>query len=170
MKINKAKAQAAAQLMADKVFDEKINLAKQSLRQHVECILAQSTPTIVLECCQQYPNLVMATNEVFVYWNARRYYVTISFKVPSTLSRVDSRLDMELRDKLYGLCKTILLREKDKDSYFEKVANTLLALGTRAKIEELFPEACDYIEWPDKKFLPMAKVPFELRALISKAK
>lgn len=170
MKINKARAQAAAQLMAGKVYDEQIKKAYEALRQHAECIMGEKIPSIVLECCQQYPNMIGATNEVYVYWNGRRYSMTLAFMVPYNSRRVDDVPDVKLRDNLYGLCKIIQLRENDKDNYFKKVADTLLALGTRAKIEELFPEACDYIEWPDKKSLPMEIVPFELRALISKAK
>lgn len=170
MKINKTRAQAAAQLMASKVYDRQIEKANDALRQIAECIMAEVIPSIVRECCKQYPRLIYGTNEVYVYWNGRRYYVTLSFKVPSSAARVDEHLDKERRDKLYELCKSISQREKDKDNYFEKVTNTLLTLGTRTKIEELFPEACDYIEWPDKKSLPMEIVPFELRALISNAK
>lgn len=170
MRITKSMAKTAAQLMACKVYDNQIKSANDALCQHVSCIMANKIPDIVLQVCQQYPEIINATNNVYVYWNGNKYNMTLPYKVPYSQRSVLENLRKEDKDKIVGLCKTILLRESDRERYEDKVEATLIALRTKKNIEKDFPEACDFIEWPSEKSLPMPVVPFELRALIRKAK
>lgn len=170
MRITKSMATAAAQLMACKVYDNQIKAANDALCQHVTCIMANKIPDIVLQACQQYPEMINATNNVFVYWNGDRYNMTLPYNVPYNERSVLNNLRKEDSDKIVGLCKTILIRKSDKERYEDKVEATLIALRTKKNIEKDFPEACAYIEWPGEKSLPMPVVPFELRSLIRNAK
>lgn len=170
MRITKSMATAAAQLMACKVYDNQIKAANDALSQHVTCIMANKIPDIVLQVCQQYSEMIHATNDVYAYWNGRRYGVVLPYKVPYNERSVLEKLRKEDCDKIVGLCKNILVRECDKENYRSKVESTLIALRTKQNIEKDFPEASEFIEWPGVKSLPIPVVPFELRALIRNTK
>ena len=170
MRITKSMASTAAQLMACKVYDNQIKAANDALCQHVSCIMANKIPDVVLQVCQQYSEMINATNYVYAYWNGRRYGVTLPYKVPYNERSVLEKLRKEDCDKIVGLCKNILIRECDKENYRSKVESTLIALRTKQNIEKDFPEACDFIEWPGEKSLPTPVVLFELRSLIRNAK
>ena len=163
-------AKTAAQLMACKVYDNQIKAVNDALCQHVTCIMANKIPDIVLQVCQQYSEMINATNDVYVYLNGNRYDMTLPYKVPFSQRSVLENLRKEDKDKIVGLCKTILLRKLDRERYEDKVEKTLIALRTKKNIEKDFPEACEYIEWPGVKSLPIPVVPFELRALIRNTK
>lgn len=169
MRINKTMAENAANMMACKVYDEKIQAAKASQKELFESILATKIPSIVLQCCQEYPDMIVATNEVYAYWNGNRFYQTIGFKVPMNGRQILGNLNNADDYTVEISCRKIFALEYDKKLFQEKVVDSLLAMRTRAKIEELFPEACPFIKWPSEKQLPMQS-PDDLRKIMQSVK
>lgn len=169
MRINKTKAENAANTMACKVYDEKIQEANEIQKILFEEIMSNKLPSVVLQCCQEYPDMIAATNEVYAYWNGQRFYQTISFRVPMNGRQVTGNLKDADEYDVEITCRKIYALKYDKDQFKEKVRDSLLAMKTRAKIEELFPEACPFIDWPFEKKLPM-KSPDDLRKIMQSIK
>lgn len=169
MRINETMAENAANTMACKVYDDKIQEAKENQKKLFEEIMSINLPRIVLQCCQEYPEMMSATNEVYAYWNGKRFYQTIGFKVPLNGRQILTSLNEVDNYKVEISCRKIYALEYDKGLFKEKVIDSLLAMRTRAKIEELFPEACPFIVWPSEKQLPMQS-PDDLRKIMQSVK
>ena len=160
MRITKTLAEEAAKAMAEAVYDDQIKNCHVILATAYEDFIVKVMPKDVFNCCKKYPNWISTSNEVYIYVNGERYFEKISFGVP--IGRRDLKPAMQ-QDELKEFSKLISNLNwtvAKKREFQEKTAVMLLSMKTRQRIEEMFPEAMEYIKWPSEplKNLPAAKL------------
>ena len=158
----------AATLMASEKYDSVVKRAKDKLN---NCVLdaMKVIPDEIIEVCNKYPDLFYCSKDVFMHWNGHDYHVALAFNIPSRLRSLShGAYPVECREKIVNACKEVLMAENKREGLEITLESTIYNLRTKAKLEEDFPEASKFIEWPMEKQVPAVPVPNELRKLFQK--
>ena len=168
MRITITMAKNAATKMANEKCKPAIKRAQELLKY---CVIetVKAIPCELIEVCNDYPDYVYCTNEVYMWWNGNRYYVTLPFNIPSAIMSLDRNVyAKESRDKIIEACKGVLKAELKRDELINTLETAIFSLRTKARLEEEFPEASKYIDWPTDKYVPMVHLPIEIRKMFEK--
>lgn len=168
MRITRTMAANAATLMASKKYDPVVKRANDELK---SCVLdaVKIIPDDILEVCKKYSDIFYISTDVYMYWNGRDYRVTLPFCIPASLRSLrNGYYPMECQEKIVNACKGVLAAESKRKELKDTIESIIFNLRTRARLEEDFPEACEFIEWPTEKKVPAVPVPNELRNLFKK--
>lgn len=158
-------ANTAAMQMAHKKYDPVVKQAQDRLNSYVLGVV-ELLPQEILSVCQMYPKVFYASNDVYYYWNGKNYHVTLPFAIPHSLRRLsDEFYSYDMRVRIAEACKAVYRAECERENLEERIEQILINLRTRKRIESDFPEASEYIEWPEEKQVPAVPVPNEIRKL-----
>lgn len=163
-------ANTAAMLMASKKYDPVVKQAKDRLNSYVLGVV-ETLPQEILAVCQMYPKVFYVSTDVFYIWNGKGYHVTLPFNIPSTLRSLSgSFYTTAMQMRIQEACQAIFKAECEREQLEERIEQILIGLRTRKKIESDFPEASEFIEWPEEKQVPAVPVPNEIRKFFQKDK
>ena len=171
MNITKAIADEAANMMAQKAFEDEIKEAHDLIRGAYEDVIKLHIPAEVIAAVNKFPTWLTGSKSVYYYWNGSSYYEDLSYYVPHSSRNIKELLDVDEKKYIEEKLK-ILQNVLIKCSNFkEKCYYNLCSLKTRNRIEEIFPEAMEYIQWPSEpiKNLPAAQLE-ELRFALQKCR
>lgn len=171
MKITKSLAAEAATAMASVVYDDKIKEQHANLAATYESLIRKNVPLAVLDFCKDYPKWIATSNDIYTYMNGQYWHETISFTIPLHKRCIG---DVIKQEELKEVSASVVKLERvihEKENFEERTKYYLMSLKTRQRIEETFPEAMEYINWPSApiQFLPMAKLE-ETRYLLKQIK
>lgn len=161
-------AVTAAMMMASEICDPVVKQATEKLNR---CVLkaVNTIPYLLIEVCVKYPDYVYCTNEAYMRWNGRNFYITLPVKIPQAIRNLNHDIySKEHQDKIYNACRELSMAELKRDELKNTLETTIFNLRTKARLEADFPEASKYIEWPEEKFVPAVPVPNEIRKLFQK--
>lgn len=168
MRITRTMAANAATLMASKKYDPVVKRAKDKLK---DCVLdaMKAIPNEIIEVCSKYTDMFYCSQSVYMYWNGKEYHVNIPFNVPSRLRSLRGNIySKECQQKIENACREVFTAENKREELKDTLESAIYNLRTKAKLEEDFPEASKFIEWPTEKHVPAVPVPNELRKLFQK--
>ena len=171
MNITKAIAEEAAKLMAEKAFEDEMKVIHDAIREAYEFVIKVHTPAKVIAAVKEYPEWLAGTKSVYYYWNGHYYYEEISFFIPESKRGLGSLLVDEERKNIHEKLQRLERFNEKCREFQDKCFYNLLSLKTRKRIEEIFPEAMAYIQWPSEpiKNLPAAQLE-ELRFALQKCR
>lgn len=170
MRITKSMANSAAMLMACKKYDPVVKQAKDRLNSYVLGVI-KTIPQEILSVCQMYPKIFYVSNDVYYRWNGTAYHVALPFNVPSTLRALSNDFySTAMQMRIQEACQAIFKAEFERRNLEIRIEQILIGLQTKARIESDFPEASEFIEWPEEKQVPAVPVPNEIRKLFQKGK
>ena len=172
MNITKAMAEDAAELMAQAAFNDKIEALHNIIKEAYEIVFKARVPAEVIAAVNKYPLWLSGTKSVYYYWNGLSYYEDISFFVPLSKKSIGSLLaDEEGKKDIQAKLQKLEIAKEEKRAFYGKCFYNLLSLKTRKRIEEIFPEAMEYIQWPSGpiKNLPAVQLE-ELRFTLQKCR
>ena len=164
-------AEDAAKLMAQKAFEKEIKDNHDIIREAYEQVIKLHIPAEVIAATNKYPTWFSGTKSVNYYWNGRSYSEDLSFYVPYSERYFKDLLDDEEKRYVEEKIKRLQSIKNKRDEFEEKCFYNLCSLKTRKRIEEIFPEAMEYILWPAEsiKNLPAAQLE-ELRFALQKCR
>ena len=171
MNITKTMAEQAAKLMAEKAFEDEMKVIHDDIREAYEFVLKVHVPVRVMAAIKEFPTWLEGTKSVYYYWNGCYYFEEISFFIPQSKKSIGCLLaDVERENIQAKLQKLESVKEKCRE-FEDKCFLNLWSLKTRKRIEEIFPEAMHYIQWPSEpiKNLPAAQLE-ELRFALQKCR
>lgn len=161
-------ANTAAMLMASKKYDPIVKQAKDRLNSYVLGVV-ETLPQEILMACQMYPKVFYASNDAYYRWNGKNYHVTLPFTIPPSLRALENEFySYDMRMRIEEACKVVYRAECERTNLEKRVELILINLRTRKNIERDFPEASEFIEWPEEKQVPAVPVPNEIRKLFQK--
>lgn len=161
-------ANTAATLMACKKYDPIVKQAKDRLNSYVLGVV-ETLPQEILMACQMYPKVFYASNDAYYHWNGKNYHVTLPFTIPPSLRALENEFySYDMRMRIEEACKAVFRAECERTNLEISIEQILINLRTRKRIESDFPEASEYIEWPEEKQVPAVPVPNEIRKLFQK--
>lgn len=171
MRITIAIAEEAVKAMADVIYDVQLKHCHDRLASAYENYIAKVMPKDVLNICKKYPDWVSTTKHVHVYVNGEYYFEDISISIPSGKGNLKDGMSQDDLKEITKIISYLNEVQRKKREFKEKTMVLLLSLKTRKRIEEIFPEAMEYINWPNEplKNLPAAKLE-ETRWLLSEAR
>lgn len=162
-------ASDAAERMAQKVYGKKIADAQANLSELLEKLVKEYVPSPVLACVKEYSDYIEGTNSVYINTSNKSGYVqgTISFPIPWRARNISvSAQDFGKANDVY---EKYLSVKDERGEFRDKVEGTLLSLCTAKRVAESFPEAMDYLDFPQEKQLPSPALS-ELRQMIASVK
>ena len=164
-------ADEAAKLMADKVYEDEIKKLHDVIREAYEHAIKAHVPAEVIDVVNKYPVLLTGINHVNYHWERCIYSENIRFYAPCSLRYLDDVLDDEERRSIRAILIRLRNVRNKRDVFKDKCLYNLLSLKTRKRIEEVLPEAMEYIQWPSEpiKTLPAVQLE-ELRFVLQKCK
>lgn len=161
-------ASDAAERMAQKVYEKKIANALAELSALADELAKKHIPAPVIACTREYPNYIENSRSVYLC-NGRKDSIpsVISFAVPYA-SRFIYISDDEYKgvDTCFEKCCGL---KDDRLKFYKKVESSLLSLCTAKRVAENFPEAMDYLDFPQEKQLPALALN-ELRQIVAAIK
>lgn len=161
-------ANTAATLMASKKYDPVVKQAKDRLNSYVLGAV-ENLPQEILMVCQMYPKVFYASNDVYCRWNGTNYHVTLPFNVPPSLRALENEIyPTNIQLCIQEACQAVYRAECERRNLEIRIEQILINLRTRKKIESDFPEASEFIEWPEEKQVLAVPVPNEIRKLFQK--
>ena len=171
MNITKAIAEEAAKLMAEKAFKDELKEMHDLIRGAYEDMAKLHIPSEVIAVVNKYPLWFTCSKSVYYYWNGRCYYEDLSYFVPQSSRCFKDLLDVDEKKYIEEKLKRLQNVLDKHDAFKDKCFYNLCSLKTRKRIEEIFPEAMDYILWPSEplKNLPAAQLE-ELRFALQKCR
>lgn len=157
--------------MAGKAFEDKLEVLHYDISEAYEIALKVHVPVKVLAALKEYPTWLAGTKNVYYYWNGCYYYEEISFFIPESKKSICNLLADEERKNIQAKLLRLERVKEESKKFEDKCFYNLLSLKTRKRIEEIFPEAMAYIQWPSEpiKNLPAAQLE-ELRFVLQKCK
>ena len=164
-------AEQAAKLMAEKAFEDEMKVIHDDIREAYEFVLKVHVPVRVMAAIKEFPTWLEGTKSVYYYWNGCYYFEEISFFIPQSKKSIGCLLaDVERENIQAKLQKLESVKEKRR-VFEDKCFRNLWSLKTRKRIEDIFPEAMTYIQWPSEpvKNLPAAQLE-ELRFALQKCR
>ena len=171
MNITKAIAADAAELMAKKAFEDEMKDIHNLIRKTYEDVIKLHIPAEVLAAVNKFPDWLTCSKSVYYYWNGRSYYEDLSYHVPHSSRNIKDLLDVDEKKYIEVKLKRLQSILDKRDVFKDKCFYNLLSLKTRKRIEEMLPEAMEYILWPSEplKNLPAAQLE-ELRFTLQKCR
>lgn len=158
-------AHLAADKIAFKIYNDKLEELGNQINLIAELIAEKYIPAIVLEVCEKFSTYIATNNAIRISTsivNESGHKNTplwlgglLSFKIPTACNYL--KVSNEDYDSLRRVYDEKVRVETMRDACIQEVYNSLLALKHVDKIKEYFPEALDYIEFPDVKALPAPK-------------
>lgn len=164
-KITKTIAQSAAEKIASKIYNDKLEELDNQINLIAELIAKKYIPDEVLRCCEKYPSFIGTNGRIYISTEIEEEsgYTCISMWIKGGLSfQKPKDCDyLKVSNEDYNAIRRVYdERERVKalrDSCVEEVNSSLLALKSENNIKEHFPEALDYIVFPAVKALPAPK-------------
>lgn len=168
MRITKTMASTAALLMAGKTYNPIVKQAQDRLNSYVLGVI-ETIPQEILIVCQLYPKIMYVTRDVYYRWNGKQYHVTLPFNIPAAIRSLhDDFYTTDMKMRIQEACQAVFKAEYEREQLKERIEQILIGLRTRKRIESDFPEASEFIEWPEDKQVPAVPVPNEIRKLFQK--
>lgn len=160
-RITKLMAVNAASEMAKMYLRNEKKKACEELTTYATNVVFALIPKEVLDTTKKYSDYIYGSFSTgfFAYSEGIRLsavYTPIRCKVPSGCDMLE--VDNDTYKKLAEL-KTSIVKLSDKQAKFrEETKNALYSLGTKDKIEKVFPNAIKYIDFgcEEKKSLPVS--------------
>lgn len=164
-------AEDAAKLMAEKAFEDKMKVIHNEIREAYEFALKVHVPVRVIAAIKEYPEWLNGSNNVYYYWNGCYYHEEISFFIPQLKRSIGLFLADEEKENIQAKLQRLEGVKAKRKEFEDKCFYNLWSLKTRKRIEEIFPEAMAYIQWPSEpiKNLPAAQLE-ELRFTLQKCR
>lgn len=160
-RITKIMALNAASDMAKMYLRDEKKKACVELSTYATSVVYALIPKEVLDTTKKYSNYIYGSFSTgfFAYSEGIRLsavYTPIGCKVPSGCDMLE--VDEDTYKKLATLKATIVKLDDKRAKFREETKNALYSLGTRDKIETIFPNAIKYIDFGDdvKKSLPVS--------------
>ena len=171
MNITKAIADNAANMMAQKAFEDEIKEIHDLIKEAYENVIKLHIPAEVLAAVNKFPTWLTGTKSIYYYWDGHSYYEDLSYYVPYSSRNFKDLLDVDEKKCIEVKLKRLQSVLIKCSNFKEKCYYNLCSLKTRKRIEEIFPEAIEYIQWPSEplKNLPAAQLE-ELRFTLQKCR
>lgn len=161
-RITKAMAFNAATKIKNKVYGRKIENAIAKVNAAVEELVLKYIPAPVIYCVNEYPDYFNTGMHAFIttiiYENNTSFTSCsiegkLTFKVPYFGRHI--KVDRNEYDALLKLDSKRMQLENECDELGDQVNEALIALRTEKAVEKDFPEAIEYLEFPEVKAVPM---------------
>lgn len=160
-RITKTMALDAAYKASEKLFSERIQKAREALRDRAEEIVKLHVPYPVQAVIKEFPDWISKTDGVCLYKNVdtqyglrRSSYVDckLSFYIPYACNYL--LVNEEEYDELVKLKLKKDRTIQDREDFEARLFDSILALKTEKRINESMPEILPYIDFPVEKNLP----------------
>lgn len=168
-RITKSLAEIAATELRHKVYDEKLDKARDVINTAIESLVHKYIPAPILALASEFGDYLCAANHASVKaYGVNNYPLSpisgsISIKVPHACEVIN--VDLDDYKKVSKLREHFQKIYNESQEFKSDVMQALLSLRTEEKIKNELPEAIPFIKFPEK-FDPPARVYTDLRKII----